>query len=124
MHSSTFDAAHVLHTLEHMLPAQNAMREFVHHNSLHAFQQYPFFEALFSASETFGFNTTLSLKEYRALYEAGRISTQVLHDVLDQAHGAKHREGLDAQALRPAIFHGSGGTRGTEPETLAGCLGL
>ena len=92
MHSSTFDAAHVLHTLEHMLPAQNAMREFVHHNSLHAFQQYPFFEALFSASETFGFNTTLSLKEYRALYEAGRISTQALHDVLDQAHGSEHRE--------------------------------
>ena len=68
---SQFDEAHVLHELKHYLPAQAPLKDFIHHNTLHAFQHLPFFKAIRSAANTFGYRVSLSLFEYRTAYAKG-----------------------------------------------------
>ena len=51
---SRFDRHHVLHELKHYLPAQAPLKDFVHHNTLHAFQHDTFFVGLKKANELFG----------------------------------------------------------------------
>lgn len=82
MKQSLFNSKKVLHDLVHYLPSQTPLKDFIHHNSLHAYQSKPFFEAIFSSSTTFGHMPTLSLAEYRTLYEVGRIRPEVLERVL------------------------------------------
>ena len=71
---SKFDRHHVLHELKHYLPAQAPLKDFVHHNSLHAFQNDSFFMGLKKANELLGYKTTLPLSDYRARYGRGEIS--------------------------------------------------
>ena len=68
-----FDEHKILHDLKHYLPAQSALKDFIHHNSLHAFQQLKFFPAIFKAKSIFGYQVTLQLEEFRQLYKNGRI---------------------------------------------------
>lgn len=77
-----FDEADVLHQLHHMLPAQAPLKDFVHHNTLHAFQYLPFEFALNEASLLFGYHVFLPLNAYREAYRLGRITEDVLNDVL------------------------------------------
>lgn len=77
--TEVFDERHAIEHLRHYLPAQAALKDFVHHNTLHAFQNEPFHQALWKASQTFGYATYLSLDEYRSHLASGRISEQVLH---------------------------------------------
>ena len=67
------DVEHILHELKHYLPSQQALRDFIHHNSLHAFQHMKFYDAIFTASKIFGFQVHLQLPEYREMYKTGRI---------------------------------------------------
>ncbi len=76
--TQTFNVVHVLNELHHYLPAQAPLKDFIHHNTLHAFQHYPFFEGIKRASRIFGYQVTLPLSEYRNLYTQGRINTHVL----------------------------------------------
>jgi hypothetical protein len=85
-----FDVAHVMHELKHFLPAQSALKDFIHHNSLHAYQHMPFYSAIFKASEIFGYQVTLQLQEYRQLYLNGRIREDVLTQVIRDRKGAEH----------------------------------
>ena len=87
--NNIFDEAHVLHQLQHYLPAQAPLKDFVHHNTLHAFQESPFFEALQNASETFGYRTTLSLKEFQERYKLEGINETVLNDIIIKRKGTK-----------------------------------
>ncbi len=73
-----FDEQRVLDTLKEYLPAQGPLKDFVHHNTLHAFQHMKFYDAIRTASATFGYQTTLSLAEYRDLYAIKRITPDVL----------------------------------------------
>ena len=41
---------HILRELKHFLPAQAPLKDFIHQNSLHAFQQHAFFHALRKAN--------------------------------------------------------------------------
>lgn len=79
-----FDEKHLLHELKHFLPAQAPLKDFVHHNTLHAFQDQSFFEAIQNASKIFGYKTSLSLEEYRKLFEQGRIRLDVIEHILNQ----------------------------------------
>ena len=78
-----FDEEHVLHELKHFLPSQQALKDFIHHNSLHAFQHMKFYDAIFKASKIFGFQVHLQLPEYRELYKTGRIRADVLRMVIE-----------------------------------------
>ena len=78
----TFNEPQVLHQLKHYLPSQQALKDFIHHNSLHAFQHTKFFDAIFKASKIFGFQVHLQLPEYRELYKSGRIREDILQKLI------------------------------------------
>lgn len=85
-----FDEQHLLHQLAHYLPAQAPLKDFVHHNSLHGFQQLKFEDALRTARTIFGYKTSLSIKEFRSLYEEGKISESALIKVIENEKGDKN----------------------------------
>jgi uncharacterized protein len=82
-----FKEENVLHHLKHYLPAQAALKDFIHHNTLHAFQDRKFYDALTESSKIFGYKTSLSLREYRQLFNDKKISEQVLDKVLLDKRG-------------------------------------
>ena len=84
---SDFDEHTILHELKHYLPAQAPLKDFIHHNTLHAFQHLKFDQAIYSASEILGYRVSLSLTEYRSLYDSKRIREDVLERVISQRKG-------------------------------------
>lgn len=82
-----FREEEVMEHLRHYLPTQMALKDFIHHNSLHAFQQQKFFDALFSAGGIFGYQVTLQLTEFRELFSIGRIRPDILKRSIVQHKG-------------------------------------
>ncbi|HSX43237.1 MAG TPA: DUF2309 domain-containing protein [Candidatus Saccharimonadales bacterium] len=82
-----FDESHLLHELKHYLPTQGPLKDFVHHNTLHAFQDMKFYDAIFKASTIFGYQTTFSLAEYRDLYRIKRITPEILTRAIQERKG-------------------------------------
>lgn len=76
--SSSFHEEQVLHELAHYLPAQAPLKDFIHHNTLHAFQHEKFFDGILEAKSTFGYKTLLSPQEYKKFYSEGKISEEKL----------------------------------------------
>ncbi len=87
MGNHSFNEAHVIHELKHFLPSQQALKDFIHHNSLHAFQHMKFYDAIFKASKIFGYQVHLQLPEYREMYKTGRIREDVLQMVITNKKG-------------------------------------
>jgi uncharacterized protein len=79
----------LLHDLKHYLPAQAPLKDFIHHNTLHAFQHLTFFEATRSAAAIFGYRTLFPLEEFRELYRKGRIDDAVLESVILERKSSK-----------------------------------
>lgn len=77
----------IVHRLKHFLPAQAPLKDFVHHNSLHSFQDKEFFEGIFSASEIFGFKVTFNINTYRKLHRQGRIRLEIIEQVVRKSKG-------------------------------------
>jgi uncharacterized protein YbcC (UPF0753/DUF2309 family) len=69
------------------LPSQTPLKDFIHHNTLHAFQHQEFFEGIFKASSLFGYKVTLSLNEFRKLHTLGRIRTEILTKIIVDKFG-------------------------------------
>ena len=63
-----FNEHDVLHDLKHYLPAQAPLKDFIHHNTLHAFQNLKWDKAIRKAEKMFGYKVSLSIDEYRDLY--------------------------------------------------------
>lgn len=82
-----FDIQNTIHDLKHYLPSQTPLKDFVHHNSLHAFQDTDFYTGIFKARDAFGYNVTLNLNEFRGLYINGRISKKVLERIIGEKKG-------------------------------------
>jgi uncharacterized protein YbcC (UPF0753/DUF2309 family) len=89
--SSAFNEHEVIHELKHYLPAQAPLKDFVHHNTLHAFQKLKFLDALGEASELFGYKVLLSLDEYRTLYKSQRIREEVITKVITEQKGSAEK---------------------------------
>jgi uncharacterized protein YbcC (UPF0753/DUF2309 family) len=77
-----FELEKTLEHLKHYLPSQWALKDFIHHNTLHAFQHQSFFEGLNTAYEIFGYKVTLSISEFQNEYKKGRINDKVIERVL------------------------------------------
>jgi len=86
---SAFDEDVAIHHLKHYLPAQAPLKDFVHHNTLHAFQDLPFFEGIRKASANFGFKVTLQLSEYRKMYKEQKINDGIINRVIVEEKGAE-----------------------------------
>ena len=86
-HNGSFDEHAVLHHLAHFLPAQNPLKDFVHHNTLHAFQHKNFHKALQEATTIFGYKTYLSLEDFRQRYANLEINEKVLDKILIESKG-------------------------------------
>ena len=103
---SEFDESAVLHELKHYLPSQTPLKDFVHHNTLHAFQDLRFFDALNRASGLFGYRVSFSLREFRSLYDSKRIHDDILNRIIEQRKGLhavkEWREKLIARHYYPS----------------------
>ena len=87
-----FDAPHVLHDLKHYLPAQAPLKDFIHHNTLHAFQHLKFHDATRAAAKIFGYKTYLMLEEYRELYRQNKIRAEILRKIVNEKKKPKFAE--------------------------------
>ena len=83
-----FDEHEALHDLNHYLPAQAPLKDFIHHNTLHAFQKLKFKDGIRHASEMFGYKVSLSLEEFRSHYASNRIKKENLERVISERKGA------------------------------------
>jgi uncharacterized protein len=96
---TAFDEHAVLHLLKHYLPTQTPLKDFIHHNTLHAFQDKKFYDAIFRASEIFGYEVTFPVNDYRELYRNGRIREVVLDKIIRERAGSQNIEELKEKVL-------------------------
>jgi hypothetical protein len=88
-HSHAYGLDEIMHELRHYLPSQAPLKDFVHHNTLHAFQHLPFHQALKQANIQFGYTGYLSIDEYKSLYQSGKIKGEILQRMLSNHFGAE-----------------------------------
>ena len=92
---STPRTQQILHSIDHAahyLPAQGPIGVFIHHNTLHAFEDEPFEEAVVHASRIFGTEPYLTEARYREELARGRIRLRDLEAVLDADLGDRAGE--------------------------------
>lgn len=71
-----------LHRASHLLPSQGPIKVFVHHNTLHAFEEYSFDEGVLRGMAAYGGQPFFSEDRFRMELQAGRISNEDLEQVL------------------------------------------
>lgn len=79
--------SHLIEHAAHLLPAQGPISVFVHHNTLHAFEDLSFEDALRQGSKTLGCEPYLSESYYRECLVKGRIRQNELAAVLAEDLG-------------------------------------
>jgi uncharacterized protein YbcC (UPF0753/DUF2309 family) len=98
--SSGFSLERAIENIAHWLPTQRPIKDFVHHNTLHAVQHHPFHEGIAIAAKIFGAYSYLPLAEYHARYRTGRIKDFAV----DWAIAQSERDTLKREALRQSLF--------------------
>ena len=76
--------------LEHFLPGQAPIKDFIHHNTLHGYQHLKFADALKASNDLTGAYGYEDVERYREYFNNGRISLEDLNAILD-----------DSEALNP-----------------------
>ena len=83
--SSHPDLDRMLARAAHWLPTQGPIKDFIHHNTLHAFQHLPFHDGVSAAARLHGAATAMPGRFYWDAYRAGRIREPALARALAQA---------------------------------------
>lgn len=79
-----FRLEEALERVRHWLPAQGPIKDFVHHNTLHAFQHLKFAEGLSAAARLYGARPYPPARFYQNAYRTGAISDRALGRALEQ----------------------------------------
>jgi uncharacterized protein len=90
-----YDSHHLREVIEHashLLPAQGPITVFVHHNTLHAFEDLPFNEAVKRGAHIFGCHPYMTEDRYRDELLRGRIRFSELQEVLVEDLGERAGE--------------------------------
>jgi uncharacterized protein YbcC (UPF0753/DUF2309 family) len=90
----------IIDHIAHWLPAQGPIKDFIHHNTLHAVQDRPFHEGVAVAAKVWGANSYLPLADYHQRYREGRISGKALDWAIAQAECSS----AEQLALRASLF--------------------
>ena len=99
-----FDLDTALEHAAHWLPAQGPIKDFVHHNTLHAFQSMKFHEAASAAARLYGARVAMPPAFFLAAYRGGRISDSALDRALASAFAdAERRTSVRAALLSGAL---------------------
>ena len=77
----------MLARVAHWLPAQGPLKDFIHHNTLHAFQHLYFADAVRAAARLYGATIAMPGGFYLDAYRDGRISDASLARALSDAFG-------------------------------------
>ena len=88
----------------HVLPAQGPITVFIHHNTLHAFEDLPFYEAVKKGAQIFGCHPYMSEDRYRDALARGRIRFSELQEVLEHDLGTRSGEEIPCFGNRLGLF--------------------
>jgi uncharacterized protein YbcC (UPF0753/DUF2309 family) len=102
---------HLQHSIghaAHILPSQGPIEVFVHHNTLHAFEELHFHDAVKKGKRVYGASPYLREKTFRDMLETGRMTLEDLEHVAREDLGSdqdRQIAGLDSRAdLRMAML--------------------
>jgi uncharacterized protein len=109
----------VIDHLAHLLPAQGPISIFIHHNTLHAFEDRPFETAVADAGDALGREPFLSEARYRDKLASGRIRARDVEVTLAGHLGARGADEVAGVASRleiwrSVVLHGIPVARGRE----------
>lgn len=90
----------IIDEISHYLPAQNPLKDFVHHNTLHAFQHQDFHQGIQQASQTFGYQVYLSLDDYRNAFHSKKINLKILERCI-----IEHRSENELDEWKEKLFY-------------------
>ena len=90
--------------LEHVLPGQAPIKDFVHHNTLHGYQHMTFPDALKAAHELTGAYGYESAERYRGYYQQGRITLDDLNAVISEQESPHRCFDIQLQLLHALIL--------------------
>src|SRR5262252_6948655 len=95
----------------HLLPAQGPISIFIHHNTLHAFEDLPFETAVERAAATFRCEPYLAEPRYRDKLAAGRILAKDVEAIIAEELGSRASEavagvGARRDLWRAIVLHG------------------
>ncbi|HLK62615.1 MAG TPA: DUF2309 domain-containing protein [Bryobacteraceae bacterium] len=88
----------------HLLPMQGPIGVFVHHNTLHSFENLPFERAVLDASQIFGTEPYMAEAAYRAELARGRIGVGDIDLVLNSEPDVLIFPQLSRRSLRRAMI--------------------
>jgi hypothetical protein len=91
---------HAIEHAGHLLPAQGPITVFIHHNTLHAFEELPFDEAVKEGAKVFGCNPYLPEDRYRDALARGRIRDADLEAVLRDDLGGRRDDRIGSICSR------------------------
>jgi uncharacterized protein len=91
---------HAIEHAAHLLPAQGPITVFIHHNTLHAFEELTFHEAVKKGAQIFGCQPYLAEDRYREELRRGRIRFAGLHSVLRDDLGPRAEEKVQRLCTR------------------------
>ncbi|WP_162179953.1 DUF2309 domain-containing protein [Bryobacter aggregatus] len=108
---------HILEHAAHLLPAQGPIGVFIHHNTLHAFQNKAFEDAVVEAGAIFGAEAYLREDAFQAECKRGRILAEDIRHVLaNEPDASVLVSGLTRSVLRERILLAA--IRPVDPETV------